>query len=77
MTESYEYPGVLYCGQCRQDVDTKIVERTAVYVHQRTGEEIAVSYKAAVCPVCGSTLCERDQTRAFVRMTLKQEEDRE
>ena len=69
--EPYEYPDVLYCDQCGQDVDSKIVERTATYT--RDGKEIPVKYKAAVCPVCGKTLCERDRDFAFVNMTAEQE----
>ena len=70
--EPYEYPEVLYCDQCGQDVDTKIEERTATYT--RDGEDFQVSYRAAVCPVCGKTLCERDQDFAFVNAISQMEE---
>lgn len=69
--EPYEYPDVLYCDRCDKDVDIKIVDREAVYTHGK--EEIRVPYKAAVCPICGNTLCERDQEFAFVNMTLRRE----
>jgi hypothetical protein len=69
--EPYEYPEVLYCDKCRADVDTKIVDRVAVYTNGK--QEIHVPYKAAVCPVCGNTLCERDQDFQFVNMTLDHE----
>lgn len=71
----YEYPNVLYCDKCREDVETKLVDRIAVYI--RDGKEIPVTYKAAVCPVCGNTLCERDQDFAFVNMTVEQEAEDE
>ena len=69
--EPYEYPEVLYCDKCHADVDTKIVDRIAVYTN--SGEDIQVPYKAAVCPVCGNTLCERDQDFQFVNMTVNRE----
>lgn len=69
--ESFEYPEVLYCGKCGVDVESKIVERTADYEYRKTGKKITVTYKAAVCPICGNTLCERDRDFAFADMTLK------
>ena len=57
--EPYEYPAVLYCDQCRADVETKIEERTVRCTHD--AKDIFVPYKAAVCPVCGRVLCERDR----------------
>ncbi len=70
--EPYRYPDVLYCDKCRQDVDTKVVERTATYENHKTGKEYAVPYKAAVCPVCGNTLCERDMDFAFINAITKE-----
>lgn len=69
--ESFEYPEVLYCGKCGVDVESKIVERTADCVDPGTGKKIPVPYKAAVCPVCGSTLCERDKYFSFANMSLE------
>ena len=62
--EAYEYPDCLYCEQCDQDVDTKIVERTGTY----TNDLVTGTYKymVAVCPICGHTLCERDKEFAFL-----------
>ena len=65
--EPFRYPDVLYCGKCRKDVDVQLDERTAVYTNNDTGEEMRVAYRAAVCPFCGNTLCERDQEIAFAR----------
>ena len=62
----YEYPDELYCDNCRQDVTPKIIDRAAAYDNSATGKRIVVPYKAAVCPVCGNTLCERDQEFAFI-----------
>lgn len=73
--EPYEYPDVLYCDKCCADVEAKLVDRTATYI--KDGNEIHVAYKAAVCPVCGNTLCERDQDFAFVNMTVEQEAEDE
>lgn len=62
----YEYPDELYCDKCRQYVTPKIIDRTASYDNSETGKSIEVPYKAAVCPVCGNMLCERDQEFAFI-----------
>lgn len=67
----YRYPDVLYCDRCRRDVDVRIVDRTADYENNATGEELRIPYKAAVCPECGNTLCERDQEYAFVRLASR------
>ena len=71
--EAYEYPAVLWCDRCNKDVEITLEDRTATYTHQ--DEKIDVPYKAAVCPVCGKTLCERDRDFAFVNMTLKIDAD--
>ena len=71
MIEPYSYPDELYCDQCHANVKVKILERTAKYDDRETGRELTVHYKAAVCPVCGNTLCERDQEIAFVNMVSK------
>ena len=70
----YEYPTELYCDQCDRDVGPKIEERTTAYTNYVTGQEYAVPWKAAVCPLCGKTLCERDQDYAFVEL-LKRMKD--
>lgn len=64
--EPYRYPDVLYCDKCQADVDTSIEMRTAEYVNNDTGKCMLVPYRAAVCHVCGNTLCERDKEIAFV-----------
>jgi hypothetical protein len=70
--EPYRYPDVLYCGKCRKDVDVQLDERTAVYTNNDTGEEMRVAYRAAVCPFCGNTLCERDMDFAFINAITKE-----
>ncbi|MBR6029200.1 MAG: hypothetical protein IKP40_08910 [Clostridia bacterium] len=69
--EPYKYPDVLYCDKCRQDVDVRIVDRTTTYENHESGEVFTVPYKAAVCPACGNTLCERDQEYAFVNLASR------
>ena len=62
--ERYEYPEILYCEKCDTDVGTEIIERTGTYVNS---DEIGqYKYRAAICPICGHTLCERDKEIAFV-----------
>lgn len=65
MRTHYVYPEELYCGHCGRDVKGRIIDCEASY-EQDTGRILAVRYKASVCPVCGATLCERDQEYAFV-----------
>ena len=68
--EPFEYPAALYCPVCDQDVEPRIVQRSAVYGSAE--KPVTVPYKAAVCPVCGKTLCERDRDFAFANSTEEQ-----
>ena len=72
--EAYEYPAVLWCDRCNKDVEITLEDRTATYTHEEA--EIPVPYKAAVCPICGKTLCERDRDFAFVAMTMKIDDEK-
>lgn len=66
--EKSPYPEALYCPRCGEDVEPAIEPREAEYSHEERGR-VVLPYLAAVCPVCGSTLCERDQEFAFLRYT--------
>lgn len=67
--DRYEYPTDLYCPKCGEDVDVVIEDRTEVLVSD--GEIINAPYKAAVCPVCHTLLCERDRSYAVIRAAAK------
>lgn len=64
--DPYEYPEELYCTRCGIDVKSKIVDATSTFTDNDTGEDLIVTYKAAVCPVCGDVLCDRDKNIAFI-----------
>lgn len=65
MFEPYKYEDELFCEDCGADVPVKVVERTAKYWHD--DKPLDVPYFAAVCSVCGRTLCQRDYDRALIR----------
>ena len=67
----YGYPDTLYCDQCCHDVAAQVVDRVATYVMD--SKIVAVDYRAAVCPICGNTLCERDQSLALANYVSKRE----
>ena len=67
MTEHYEYPAVLFCMTCRQDVNVKIEERTERLTYPEG--EIDVPYMAAICPHCGSIVCSRDLDNVVIADT--------
>ena len=72
--DHYDYPKELYCPRCGEDVDAIIEERTEILV--RDGEIISAPYKAAVCPVCRSLLCERDRSYAVIRRAMMERNGR-
>ena len=69
VADHYEYPDDLYCIQCDEDVKPAIEERTEQLL--KDGKDVILPYSAAVCPKCGSLLCDRDRDYAVVRMARK------
>lgn len=63
----YRYPEALYCEGCDQDVSPAIVWRDALVAPRDGGAEIRFDYQAAVCPLCGQTLCERDYDYQLIK----------
>lgn len=64
--DGYQYPEELYCDQCDQDVRPEILAKEAA-IERTDGLRISFSYRAALCPLCRKTLCERDYDYALVR----------
>ncbi len=74
MRNGYEYPKILYCGDCEKRVPVKLETRQDILVRELNHhtEEISVSYQAALCPLCGKVLCENDRDWALIRLTQEQ-----
>lgn len=69
MNDHYEYPSELFCIKCEDDVEPVIEDRMEPMV--KGDESIEVPYKAAICPKCGSVLCDRDLDYAIIRIARK------
>ena len=62
----YDYPEILYCDHCRDDVESVVVDRVEPMI--KDGKEIEVPYKLAVCKNCGAMLCDRDLDEVILAM---------
>lgn len=69
MSDHYDYPSELFCIKCEADVEPVIEDRLEPMV--KGDEDIEVPYKAAICPKCGSVLCDRDLDYAIIRIARK------
>ena len=62
----YEYPKILYCDKCREDVEPVIRDTEETMI--KGEEEIQVPYQVAVCGKCGNMLCSRDLDEVILAM---------
>ena len=67
--DCYDYPDDLYCIKCNDYVDAVLEDR--VEHMTQNGKPVEIPWKAAVCPKCGSTLCERDLDYGILRQARK------
>ena len=70
MTDSYEYPPVLYCVECDADVEPRLEEKAEALIVD--GHETQEGYKVACCPLCGRVLCERDRDYTIIRAARRE-----
>lgn len=68
-SDCYKYPDELYCIRC--DADVKPVLEDRVEEMEQNGKPVKIPWKAAVCPVCGSLLCDRDLDFGILRQARK------
>ena len=71
------YPEYLYCDACETDVKVDVVERRDTVHNNQSGQDVTITYTAAVCPHCGKTVCERDYHLAFLRIDEKENKPHE
>lgn len=69
----YEYKPSYYCDRCRSDVEPTIVEKSQELLHTKDGAPLTVFFRAAFCPLCGKTLCEREFDYAFVEAVKRRD----
>lgn len=67
--DCYEYPEDLYCIKC-DDYTTPVLEDRVEEMEQN-GQPVKINWKAAVCPTCGSLLCDRDLDYGILRQARK------
>lgn len=59
MRKEFDYPDTLYCDQCETDVEIKKSTCTRM-IEDTAGKRYPVTFTAALCPVCGKIVCDRD-----------------
>ena len=69
LPDCYQYPDELYCIKCDSDVAPALEDR--VEEMEQNGERVKIPWKAAVCPNCGSLLCDRDLDYGILRKARK------
>lgn len=67
--DCYAYPNDLYCIICDDYKEPVIQDR--IEEMEQNGKPVKIPWKAAVCPVCGSLLCDRDLDYGILRQARK------
>lgn len=63
--DCYEYPEELFCMDCGGNKEPILEDRVEDMI--QNGQPVKIHWKAAVCPTCGSLLCDRDLDYAILR----------
>ena len=63
--DCYDYPPELFCMTCDASKAPILEDRVEDMI--QCGQPVKINWKAAVCPTCGSLLCDRDLDYAIIR----------
>lgn len=71
--DCYDYPPELFCMACDASKAPILEDRVEDMI--QCGQPVKIHWKAAVCPTCGSLLCDRDLDYAILRHGRKESSD--